>query len=389
MARARQKKKHHRALLVFLLASCGLAACYTGFWFVSSRLLHQNMTDWIASRQEEGWLAETGGLSVAGFPLDLNATLHDFVLLSPGGWGIVFPTLTVSVLPFWPYELSMKLPRSSFVTTPRTGWMSVTGQDGVITVSLGRRSRFEFVGVQANSLTVRTTRDSFRVQDVNFSGKYLGISLNRSRRPTFSFDADVRGLVLPEISGDRGSAMSRTLRSIGLGGRVIGNVPGGPLEGALALWRDDGGRIELLRADLNWPPLHLSAAGSLRLDQQMQPAGTATGKVRNPAQMLDLMADSGLLSGSEVTMVKYALGFLDRQAQEPEEMTLALGIEDGHFYAGGASLFRMPEMIWSDPIQRDRPLPSEPVGPASGLAHSGSLPTEVPAAIIRAPQHRP
>lgn len=388
MAKARQKKKHIYALLVFSLASLGLAASYVGYWFVSAQLLRQNITDWIVNKREEGWLTSTGGVSISGFPLDMNAHLHDFAILSPGGWGIVFPTLTTTVSPFWPYKLNMKLPRSYFVATPNTGWVSVAGQDGVISLSLGRRSRFEFVGLQTNNLTINTSRHSYRVQGVNFSGTYLGIALSRSNRPTFSFDTEVRGLVLPEISGDHGSAMGRMISSIGLSGRIIGNIPGGPIEGALALWRDNSGRIELLRADLDWSPLHLSGMGNLRLDHRMQPMGTVTGKVRNLSQAFDKMTGSELLSSSDVTMAKYALGFLDQHAPTQEDMNLALSIQGGQFYTGSAPLFKMPKMIWSDPIQVRRPFPAQPMGPDSTLPHPDSLPTGDPGPIILAPQQR-
>ena len=388
MAKAKRKKKRNYALLILSLTIFGLIASYGGYWFVSSLLLRQNITDWITGQRMEGWQTSTSGVSITGFPLDLNVRLNDLAIRSPSGWGIVFPTVTAAVSPFWPYKLNVTLPQSYIVATPNTGWMSISGPEGTATLSLGRRSRLESVELQANNLTINTPRDSYRVQHVNFSGKYLGISLNRSSRPTLSFDVDVRGLGLPEKSG----GMSRTITSIGVTGRVIGNIPGGPVDGALALWRDNSGRVELLRADLNWPPLRLSATGNLALDSQMQPVGTGSGKAQNLKQTFDRMVDSGLLSGSDVTMVKYALGLLNNQAQtQTGDMNLSLSIQDGQFYTGSAPLFKMPEMTWSDPVQAQTPPPAGPIVPAtrpSTTPRPGDVPTGDSGPIVVAPQQR-
>ena len=382
---AKRKKRSNLVFLISFLVLAGLVASYSGYWYVSSLLVQQNISEWAAGQRMECWRTSVGNVSISGFPLDMKVRIDNLVSQSPSGWGVSLPVVAVKISPFWPYTLKATLPAVYSVATPTTGWMSVAGNSASeALLTLGRRSRLEGVSFQTYNLALNTPTAAYRVQRLTFSGKYLGVSLSRSNRPTLSFDVDVRGLSLPEnVKG----GMSRTISSIIVTGRVIGNIPGGPVDGALALWRDSRGTVELLRADLEWPPLSLSTSGSLSLDSRMQPVGTGVGTAQNAMQTFDRMVESGFLSGSDATMAKYALGLLSNQAKTQQNLSLSLSIQNGQFYTGNAPLFKVPSVTWSDPT-----LPGPPSTPIMPPPTQPTTTTPVPQGdsgpIVVAPQRR-
>ena len=385
---AKRKKGGNLGLLISLLVLVGLVAGYGGYWYVSTLLVRQNVADWVAGQRMEGWQTSLGSVSISGFPFDLNVKINNLIAQSPSGWGISLPAIDVKISPFWPYALKTALPASFNVATPTTGWMSVSAStSSEVTLTLGRRSRLEAVDLQANNLQISTPLNAYRLQSLSFSGKYLGVSLRRSNRPTLSFDLTARGFTLPDsVQG----GMSRTISSLILTGRIIGNVPGGPIDGALALWRDNNGSLELLRADLDWPPLRLSSSGTLSLDSQMQPVGTGVGTAQNVQQTFERMVESGFLSGSDATMARYALGLLNNQAKAQKNLSVSLSIQDGQFYTGSAPLFKVPTVSWSDPGLPAPP--SVPIVPAVRPAVPSGPTAETPSGdsgpIVVAPQQR-
>src|SRR5262249_48233065 len=65
-----------------------------------------------------------------------------------------------------------------------------------------------------------------------------------------------------------------------------GSVPNGKLVEAVAAWRDAGGTIELDKLHFKWGALAATGAGTISLDQELQPIGGLSGSVQGYDQIL-------------------------------------------------------------------------------------------------------
>ena len=130
-----------------------------------------------------------------------------------------------------------------------------------------------------------------------------------------------------------------------------GPPPPGPLPAMAQAWRDDGGALDITHFALGWGPLGLAATARLRLDDHLQPAGTAELHVIGYAKALDALAAQHLISRDAAragTAVMTLLSQVPSDGGAPE-VTVPLTLRDRTVEMGNTPLLRVPEVIWPQP----------------------------------------
>ena len=166
----------------------------------------------------------------------------------------------------------------------------------------------------------------------------------------FRFDLDAVTIGLPTaypwLFGPR-------LASLSAAGVLRGAPPpqGGatvsPAQVATA-WRNAGGTLELPRLALDWGPLRGEASGSLGLDGDLQPAGTASFRVEDYPKVLQALAQAGRITrqaAMAATAVIALIGHASDQAGH-QSVQLPLALQDRTLTLGRIPLARMPELVW-------------------------------------------
>lgn len=128
-----------------------------------------------------------------------------------------------------------------------------------------------------------------------------------------------------------------------------GPIPRGPTAAtALAAWRDAGGDLEIERLVLDWPPLRLSASGTLRLDETLRPVGTLDTSVSGFEPILEALAAQGALPRDQVTMMQLLLGRMASPGPDGRPtLRLPLAARDGALFLGPVRLRSLPALASS------------------------------------------
>ena len=79
-------------------------------------------------------------------------------------------------------------------------------------------------------------------------------------------------------------------------------------------WSGYEGRIDIEHLDLRWPPLDLSASGSIGLDEERRPSGRLETWWRDLPGLMEGLVAAGLVDARALTPLKAAMALLPRRA---------------------------------------------------------------------------
>jgi hypothetical protein len=115
----------------------------------------------------------------------------------------------------------------------------------------------------------------------------------------------------------------------------------------MAAWRDAGGKLALRQFGLTWGQLNASGSATLRLDEALQPAGTAEAQVIGTAETLDALANAKVMAPRAAMAAKAVLALLQRpQPNGPPSVNLPLILQDRTLQMGRIPLAKLPEITW-------------------------------------------
>ena len=139
-----------------------------------------------------------------------------------------------------------------------------------------------------------------------------------------------------------------TIGSIALDATLMGKVGSGGILPALTAWRDDGGILEIDRFALGWSRLVLDASGTFAFDIAMQPVIATQARLRGHNETLDALVGAGVLAPGESLMARMAFRLLERSGGpgKPDEIRIALTVQQGWLYVGPVRLLRLPPIRW-------------------------------------------
>jgi hypothetical protein len=96
--------------------------------------------------------------------------------------------------------------------------------------------------------------------------------------------------------------------------------------------------------------MRLAAAGSLRLDEAMQPEGTLNARISGFMRAIDTLHEQALVRGRDATMAKVLLGGMARPAPDgTRRLEVALVVRDSALWAGPVQLMALPRLPWGPP----------------------------------------
>lgn len=330
-----------RLLLPFALL-CLAVLGYTGYWFAIAHRLEAAIPSWAAARRAAGYEVRWQRISVEGFPsaFRLRVTAAALAGARPFAYQARAGELVLEAAPW-------NLARWRF-TTPQGATLDV----------LGGGARLLADQASGTLATTRTTTTLLlAAQGLHGQGLAQGVAIAAAglklvlpRTPPAShLDAaltlgvDLRTLTLPVAAPSLGP----TIAALALTAAVKGAVPPGPLDRALALWRDAGGTLELDDGRILWGPLAARIDGTFALDQALQPMGALTARIERPEAVVDAVVGSGHLPRRFAGLARALVGAMTKTGADGKpELRLPITLQDEAFFLGPVALFRLPRIDW-------------------------------------------
>jgi hypothetical protein len=314
------------AILVTMLVG---GAGYSAWWWHLSGEVRVAIEAFAAERRAAGWVARWSDLTVSGFPGPLKVRFDKPVLYATNGVGWEGAALEGWIRPWDLTRAEISAPGRHLVNYGGKPFALETDEvRGAVWASNGRLTGGEasLVGVAANG-DLHARRVFLRVEK---SGDWLA----RGQVEQFDFPPESRPV------------LGRRIETGAFQARVKGPIAGIDPVG-LAVWRDEGGKVEIERLDAAWGPLGVALSGTAALDAGLQPAGSFSGKVQGHDETLDALARAGLVDQTVANISKIALGLFAWRAEGRPTLELPISVKDRQLSVGPVRLARLPAIDWS------------------------------------------
>jgi hypothetical protein len=268
-----------------LITVLGLA--FGGYWFWSAELLRTGLRDWREARTAEGYRIEHGEPVLNGFPARLVAHLHAPHISTPEGWRWQGDIAQLEADLFAPGHLSLTL----------------NGQQELAALSGESVRQVDRFASRDAALTIELAPDG---QPWAGTGRLAGYQLSGGARALL-----------------RGNSLTFDFQRASIGSN------GEP-------WGSFEGRVDIDHLDLRWPPLDLSASGSIGLDEERRPSGRLETWWRDLPGFLEALAASGFVDPQALAPLKAALLLLPQRAGADgrTERLVPISLEEGRLFVG-------------------------------------------------------
>lgn len=306
MSRAAQvlsHKKHRRRHLSTLML-LAILAIWAGLWAVAAHHLNARLDQWAQDAKKAGIQFTYAEQSTDGSPWMLHIHLTDFVFKHPKGHRVE-ATEAILHLPLWNWNtLSIKF-------------------KGLIR---GQIDKLSFTSEALKLGVTRHTSDSTEDKSLDVHGVLLGLT------PHINFDPP----------------LGRRIAKLSFDFSVLGKAPSFDKPKQIKAWSQSGGSFQIERLALSWGPLRLIGEGTMALNENLQPEGILSTRLRGITKSLSLSRRQSYLSPMEEKMLKVSLKVLSRPTglTNSGSPVVPFSIQHAGLYIGPVKLVPIPAIGW-------------------------------------------
>lgn len=315
---------------------------YAAYWEYTAGLLRDRLQRWAEARAAAGYLLRWDKATVGGFP---GAFRLDFTNLSVGAMRPLPIAMNATVASAW--SMPWNLHHWDFSAPDGARLVEPTGSVGFDVHRLGGAIDLEPT-MTALDLTALDLAGIGLAQGVGIGDLEAHIELP-ARPPqshtgtALTVAVQVNNATLPKAIPGFGHRLS----GLSFAAQVKGVLPPGPLDRALAEWRDAGGTVELKSVRLRWGSLLVDASGTLALDRALQPEGAFSAMITGENEAVDVAVMTGTLKPDEAAAAKEVLALLSKtDAGGRKVITLPITIENRALFLGPARIAKLPPIPW-------------------------------------------
>ena len=340
-----------RFLIIVALVVVATGGAWTIAWHIAAQQLIAGVERWAQQRRDEGWQVSYGSASPAGFPDKLGAQLSEPVLQvparGPGGvdWSWRAPSVRVEVVPWRLDRITLRNRGANQVSVTRDA-LKIDGtldcDDVLVRLEAGRRDG----GRDGGRYLVELGGPKLRLSEppVTAEATQFAVDLRLYRVPPGDHQqiaADL-GLGINNLVTGVVGAMQNTPMTANLHANLMGAIPAGPLDQAVAAWRDDGGTLEVRRLTFAASHVNVLANGTLALDNQMRPMGAASAAIRGFDEALDRLTRAGTVNPRDAQLAKLMLSAIAQPNADGERvLNVPITGQNGWLYVGPMRLTRL------------------------------------------------
>ncbi|MBC7132389.1 MAG: DUF2125 domain-containing protein [Roseovarius sp.] len=309
------------------------ALLWSGAWFLGRDRIEAGFAGWLDARRAEGWMAETDGLGVQGFPNRFDTVFTGLALADPRtGLAWEAPRFQVNMLSYRPNHVIAVWPERQLIATPQEKFiLESNDMRASLVIAPGRALAPRRMTLTAAFL--RVTPEA-RAQEMTALSA-LTLAAERLEGAEYRLGLRAEGLTLAAPWRARLDPANRLPQQISGVHADLSVTFDRPWDrSAIERARPQPRRIKVALADGRWGELHLQAAGTVDVTPDGLPEGEITLKVRNWREIVTLMRAAGVLPESLAGSVEQGLGMMARMAGNPETLDVPLVLDGGRVWLG-------------------------------------------------------
>jgi hypothetical protein len=332
------------ALGLALLGFGGLA----GYWLWAADQVETAIAQWTEAQRARGYEIAYRGPELGGFPVRLAVGFSEPRVAAPQGWRWSGGAISGEAAFWQPRTLRLELPRQQTLSAEWRGQhrelaLSAAAARGL--VHLGHDGWFEAATVEMEDLALTVAGGATtRAEALRYRLTRRPPTMEGTDDWSLLLGGETRGIALPE--GAPGLFGPRVER-LAFDATLFGAIPKGDPAAALAVWRNNGGLVEVQDLALAWGPLAVDANGTATLDDRFRPQGAFTARIRGLPEVLEILAEKGKIEPGvalalKLTAVTLAAG---NGPDGRPQVELPITLQDGLFYLGPVALFRLAPVL--------------------------------------------
>ncbi len=329
------------------------AGLYTAAWFSAAAVLKGQAATWIAAQQRAGYVIDHSEPTVSGFPAQAIVTYADWRMAAPAtstAWAWRTPAIRVSAAPWAPLRFTVDLAGDHQVTGLGAAQSIISAAKALVRPALSTEGRISEIDVDIAGVTVSLPGHDTAVASIETAA--LAVTRERtSDGEVWHVTADAANWHAPLLEDP--SAFTPNVRSLRFTADLTGALPSGTLPEALRAWHESGGTLEVRELLFDWPPLSISANGTLALDAALQPVGALTATFKGFNETLEAFARQNSITRSEADTAQAVLGLMARKPENggAPELRISVTAQDSKLYLGPIALLTLEPVAWPESLR--------------------------------------
>ncbi|MEL6476206.1 MAG: DUF2125 domain-containing protein [Pseudomonadota bacterium] len=320
--------------------------CLSLWWGLLAQGQEAAMAAWFADRRGDGWQAEHGEISVAGFPLRLDRRIEAIALADPeAGWSWQLPEVAVSGHALAPTEIAIALPAQHRLAVPGER-VEIAHEALTASLALAPGGALTLREAMLRGRKLRLSAQSGWVADA------VSLQADIVQRPPEAGPENSYNLRIEAVEMAIPKPVLAAIDPTGLLEAVVNRAL---FEGHAAFsdpldrFALEDGRLALAQASirvarLDWGEVAVEARGSFLVDPAGYPEGKIKLKLRNWRRMLAVARESERVPGEVVDAVEQALGFVALLAGGDAELDVPLDMAGGKLRIGPVTVADLPRV---------------------------------------------
>lgn len=322
-----------------------LAALWSGWWGVASMSLRASLITWLDTRTAQGWLAQTDGIAISGYPLSLEAQIKAPNLADPAtGVAVSASDVWIAARAWWPGYATVRLPEDGISMAGPNAQAVLTAARALAEMRLrpGPALEVEHLsltsgpwGMVSTGETLISAQD-FRLEARQSNDQRTRYDMALTATDLQPGDALRRAWVVPQSWPVQFSSFTAEMD-------VVFDQPWD--RSALETARPQPRQIAIPLAEMAWGEMLFRGSGSVELDSAGLATGSLSLQARNWRAILDVAQASGRLPTAVRQQVENVLSALSGANGNPESLDVDLQIDAGLLRLGFIPLAQVPPLI--------------------------------------------
>lgn len=363
--RKRKKRSQLRKMATLSALPIGVLVVlgiYASLWFSTASAIEDLARDGFPIEHgEDQWQVKTkGDIHVGGFPLVVHGTLDAVTITAPnrwGGWQWTTERLVLEGKPWGRHDILLRPEGAGTLLladgqTYRTSFNELSAL-----LRLEKDNAIQGVTVTAKNMTIQPPAGAAPavIGSLLAEGKAIPIiGQADSHTPTYEGSLTLSQTTLPP---DMAPPIGTTLNLLEIRGKLLGLFDGQSLREKMGKWRDAGGVAEVEHFYLDWAPLRMAAAGTLALDDQMQPVGALSSQIQGFLEAAEGLYKGKVMRARDLTLARVVLGSMAEDKGGVLTLTTPVSLQGGKVLLGPVTVMDLPTIAWPGPAS-PRELPS-------------------------------
>jgi hypothetical protein len=328
-----------RPLALLAAAVVAALACYAGLWLWAARELRQGLPGWVEARRAEGYAVTWRSVEVAGFPWTLRLAFTGVSIMAAGPVPVTVTSdrLVLEAAPWNLRQWRFSADQGAAASAPAAGAAAGSLQGTVAASDAGTVVTTSASGISGSGLAA-----GFAAAALAASVTVPAQAPQSDRDPLLALSVRLDDVQLPQAP----PPLAPHIDALALTVTARGRIAPGPVDHALAQWRDQGGTLDIEAAHLAWGGISIDLDGTLALDASLQPEGALTATIAGADKLIDASVAAGTIDRRGAGFARSVMHAIALPGANGDTVRLPLSLQDRRLYVGPAPIAALPQVNW-------------------------------------------